>query len=61
MAVFRTGVKVDLTLVSERLRTFYTQVHNHFRVISWDECGLRPLDELFTLDGGAEDFDYEGQ
>ena len=53
MEGFRPGVKADLTQVSERLRTFYTRIHNRFRLIGWDECGLTPLDEMFTLDGDA--------
>lgn len=52
------GVRVGLTQVSEHLRTFYTRIHNRFRVIGAGEIGLLPLDELFTLDRDADE--YEG-
>lgn len=54
----RPGEKTDLTQVSERLRAFYTQIHNRFRLIGAGECGLAPLDELFTLEGEPDDFDH---
>lgn len=60
MNVFRPGVKAHLTQVSDDLRTFYTEVHNRFRVVGWGECGLLPLDELFTLDSDADEFEYWG-
>jgi hypothetical protein len=50
----------DLTQVPDTLRDFYTQIHNRFRVASGLECGLPPLDELFTLDRGADEYEYEG-
>lgn len=53
------GVKADLTQVSEPLRTFYTRVHNRFRVVGAGEIGLLPLDEWFTLDRGADEYEYE--
>jgi hypothetical protein len=56
----RPGVKADLSQVSENLRRFYTQIHNRFRVVGLGECGLRPLDEFFTLDWDASDYDYRG-
>lgn len=59
--VFRPGVKADLTVLPEDLRTFYTRLHNRFRIVGWGECGLLPLNELFTLDGAADDFEYWGE
>ena len=57
---FRPGVKADLTQVSEQLRTYYTQVHDRFRIVGWGECGLLPLNELFTLDGAVDEYEYWG-
>jgi hypothetical protein len=57
----RPGVKTDLTQVSEHLRTFYTQVHNRFRVVGLGECGLPPRDELFTLDWDSSHYEYLGE
>jgi hypothetical protein len=56
----RPGVKTDLSEVSESLRRFYTQIHNRFRVAGFGECGLPPLDEFFTLDWNADQYDYRG-
>lgn len=60
MMAFRPGMKTDLTQVPHALRTFYTQLHNRFRIVGWGECGLPPLDEMFTLDGEVSDYEYEG-
>jgi hypothetical protein len=59
-ASHRPGFKADLTQVSERLRTFYTQLHNRFELVGFGHCGLLPLNELFTLDGAADEYEYEG-
>jgi hypothetical protein len=59
-AGMRPGVKADLTQVSAEFRAFYTQVHNRFRLAGYGECGLPPLEELFTLDGGSSDYEYLG-
>lgn len=59
-ASHRPGVRADLTQVSERLRTFYTQLHNRFELVGFGHCGLLPLNELFTLDGAADEYEYEG-
>jgi hypothetical protein len=60
MTGFRPGVKVDLTQVSDPLRAFYTQIQNRFRVVGFGECGLLPLDELFTLEGESDEYEYWG-
>ncbi|MET0702833.1 MAG: hypothetical protein ABWY93_24545 [Mycobacterium sp.] len=57
----RPGEKVDLTQVSGELRAFYTQVHNWFCLVGLGECGLPPLNELFTLDGDSSDYEYWDQ
>jgi hypothetical protein len=56
--VFRPGVKADLTQVPEALRNFYTRLHNRFRMAGYGQRGLVGVDDLFTLDGEPDDYEY---
>jgi hypothetical protein len=54
---FRPGGKADLTQLPNELRSFYTRVHNRFRLAGHGEAGLFAVDDLFTLDGEPDDYE----
>ena len=51
--------RIDIERLPQGVRAFYTELHDEFRLAGFGSTGFIKSDEMFALDGGADDFEYE--
>lgn len=51
--------RIEIERLPQGVRAFYTELHDEFRLAAFGSTGFIKSDEMFALDGGADDFEYE--
>jgi hypothetical protein len=51
--------RIDADRLPEGVRLLYTRLHDSFRLAGFGSTGFIQSDEMFALDGDADDYEYE--